>query len=84
MKLYLKPSQHAKQAQFMVLASETWPGMLAEARANYHKQKKDVRWRIRRASAHVCCKRSTPRHSRTTPTRIAEAAEAIDSNLVER
>ncbi|KAG6972020.1 hypothetical protein JG687_00001691 [Phytophthora cactorum] len=66
MKLYLKPSQHSKQAQFMVLASETWPGMLAEARANYHKQKKDVRRRIRRASAHVCCKRSTPRHSRTT------------------
>ncbi|KAF1793364.1 hypothetical protein GQ600_7931 [Phytophthora cactorum] len=82
-KLYLKPSQHAKQAQFMALTSETWPGMLAQARANYHKQKtldgpfvvhmlmyaaKEVRQGIRRA----------------TSTRIAEAAEAIDSYLAER
>ncbi|KAG6947525.1 hypothetical protein JG688_00015498 [Phytophthora aleatoria] len=59
MKLYLKPSQHAKQAQFMALTSETWPGMYAA---------KEVRQGIRRA----------------TPTRIAEAAEAIDSYLVER
>ncbi|KAF1791871.1 NAD(P)-binding domain [Phytophthora cactorum] len=83
MKLYLKPSQHAKQAQFMALTSETWPGMLVQARANYHKQKtldgpfvvhmfmyaaKEVRQGIRRA----------------TSTRIAEAAEAINSYLAER
>ncbi|KAF1786517.1 hypothetical protein GQ600_358 [Phytophthora cactorum] len=59
MKLYLKPSQHAKQAQFMALTSET-PDQLPQA--------EDVRWSIRRA----------------TPTRIAEAAEAIDSYLAER
>ncbi|KAG6952951.1 hypothetical protein JG687_00012683, partial [Phytophthora cactorum] len=59
MKLYLKPSQHTKQAQFMVLASET-PGQLPQA--------EEVRQGIRRA----------------TPTRIAEAAEAIDSYLGER
>ncbi|KAG3148150.1 hypothetical protein PC128_g23655 [Phytophthora cactorum] len=39
MKLYLTLSQHAKQVQFMALTSETWPGMLAQARTNYHKQK---------------------------------------------
>ncbi|KAG3074488.1 hypothetical protein PI125_g21972 [Phytophthora idaei] len=39
MKLYLTLSQHAKQAQFMALTSETWPGMLTQARTNYHKQK---------------------------------------------
>ncbi|KAG6944741.1 hypothetical protein JG687_00017681 [Phytophthora cactorum] len=58
-KLYLTPSQHAKQAQFMALTSET-PDQLPQA--------EDVRWPIRRAS----------------PTRIAEAAEAIDSYLAER
>ncbi|KAG6945774.1 hypothetical protein JG688_00016388 [Phytophthora aleatoria] len=59
MKLYLKPSQHAKQAQFMALTSKT-PGQLPQA--------EDVRQGIRRA----------------TSTRIAEAAEAIDSYLAER
>ncbi|KAI9991069.1 hypothetical protein PInf_018690 [Phytophthora infestans] len=82
-KLYLKPSQHAKQAQFVALASENWHEMLAKARANYHKQKtfdgpfvvhvlmyaaKEARLGIRRA----------------TPARIAEATEVIDSYMAER
>jgi hypothetical protein len=82
-KLYIKPSQHAKQAQLVQLSADTWPGMLAKARANYSKQKtfsgpfvvhlhmyaaKEVRQGIRRA----------------TPARIAEAATAIDSYLSER
>ncbi|KAI9991066.1 hypothetical protein PInf_018687 [Phytophthora infestans] len=82
-KLYLKPSQHAKQAQFVALTSENWHEMLAKARANYHKQKtfdgpfvvhvlmyaaKEARQGIRRA----------------TPARIAEATEVIDSYMAER
>ncbi|KAG2778963.1 hypothetical protein PC129_g2501 [Phytophthora cactorum] len=82
-KLYLTPSQHAKQAQFMALTSETWPGMLAQARTNYHKQKTFdgpfvvhlLMYAANKVRQGIC---------RATPTRIAEAAEAIDSYLAER
>ncbi|KAF1776115.1 hypothetical protein PC129_g16856 [Phytophthora cactorum] len=84
MKLYLKPSQHTKQAQFMVLASETWPGMLAEARANYHKQKKTFDGAFVVHLLIYAAKEVRQGIRRATPTRIAEAAEAIDSYLGER
>ncbi|ETM43620.1 hypothetical protein L914_10977, partial [Phytophthora nicotianae] len=82
-KLYLRPSQLAKQAQFVAMTSKTWSGKLVQVRANYHKQKtfdgpyvvhlllhaaNEVRQGIRRV----------------TPARIAEAADAIDTYLAER
>ncbi|KAF1789893.1 hypothetical protein GQ600_16238 [Phytophthora cactorum] len=60
MKAIPEANQHAKQAQFMALTSkrslECWP-------KPDQLQAEDVRWSIRRASAHVYCKRSKPRHS---------------------
>ncbi|KAI9983842.1 hypothetical protein PInf_007919 [Phytophthora infestans] len=83
MKLYMKPTQHAKQSQLAPLSGESWLTVLSQAQANYKKQKtfegpfivqlhmyaaKEVRQVIRRA----------------TPARIAAAAIAIDSYLTER
>uniref|UniRef100_H3GJH9 Uncharacterized protein n=1 Tax=Phytophthora ramorum TaxID=164328 RepID=H3GJH9_PHYRM len=82
MKLYMKPSQHAQQAQLVAVTAETWHDVLGQAKRNYKKQKtfdgpfimyllmygaKEVRQGIRRA----------------TLARISESAEAIDSYVVE-
>ncbi|KAG2841114.1 hypothetical protein PC129_g2164 [Phytophthora cactorum] len=84
MKLYLKPSQHTKQAQFMALTSETWPGTLAQARANYHKQKTfDGPFVVHLLM--YAAKKVRQGNRGTTPTRaFARVAEAIDSYLAER
>ncbi|KAH7472156.1 uncharacterized protein KRP23_9151 [Phytophthora ramorum] len=39
MKLYMKPSQHTKQAQLVAVTAKTWHDVLGQANRNYKKKK---------------------------------------------
>ncbi|KAF4140775.1 hypothetical protein GN958_ATG10033 [Phytophthora infestans] len=73
-KLYMKPSQHAKQARLVPLSNETRP-------PGRRRQTLDIRRTICRAPADLCGKNVRQGILRATASRVAEAAEVIDAYL---